>query len=562
MVTRPDYHDGVDCRYPGRHRAVTYPTPTLASQQAWNPHPKSFSQEGEGSRNDPQSSSSKLEEGFRVRATRRAVGQGSAQLTWGILAGLALGFWGSWAPVQAALCPAQVAQRLEADLAQAPLDTAYVGLVVQTQAANPQQRRTLVAQHPNALFTPASNMKVLTSAAALHRLGPTYQIRTSVHGVVNPGGMATLRVVGRGDPAFGPAQMTELARQLRAAGITQISRLVLDDSYFPGWATNPTWEWEDAQFYFAVPVNGLIFNQNALPVQVTPTQVGEPLALTGLDALPAGPWPLVNHSRTVATGTAVQPLSLQRRGDSQTIYLTGQMPADANPATPILGVLNPAAQFAAALKSELLRQGIPTAQVDIAPTPTTNLGPELAAVESPSLAELLVPTNRDSDNLYAEVLLKTLGVVGSTEPPADATRAGAEAVRVALTELGVNAEPLRIADGSGLSRHNLISPAAVVDTLQAMAIHPQSQVFRDSLAVAGESGTLRHRLVNTPLSGRVQGKTGALTGNVALSAYVQPPNYSPLIVSIAINHSNQHASILRAKIDEWLLLLAQMSPNC
>ncbi|MEB3288543.1 MAG: D-alanyl-D-alanine carboxypeptidase/D-alanyl-D-alanine-endopeptidase [Leptolyngbya sp.] len=479
-----------------------------------------------------------------------------------MIAGLALGLWGNWAPVQAAICPAQVAQRLEADLAQAPLDTAYVGLLVQTQAANPQQRRTLFAQHPNALFVPASNMKVLTSAAALHRLGPAYRIRTSVYGTVNPGGMATLRVVGRGDPTLGPAQMTDLASQLRAAGVRQISRLVLDDSYFPGGATNPTWEWEDAQFYFAVPVNGLIFNKNALPVRVAPTQVGAPLALTGLEALPAGPWPLVNHSRTVAPGTVAQPLSLQRRGDSLTLYLTGQMPADANPDTLVLGILNPAEQFAAALQTALLREGIPTAQVDMAQTPPTHLGPELAAVASPALAELLVPTNRDSDNLYAEVLLKTLGVAGATSPPADASWAGAEVVKATLTELGVNAEPLRMADGSGLSRHNLISPTALVDTLQAMAIHPQAQVFRASLAVAGESGTLRRRLVNTPLSGRVQGKTGALTGNVALAAYVQPPNYPPLVVSIVINHSNHHANVLRAKIDEWLLLLAQLSPDC
>ena len=82
-----------------------------------------------------------------------------------------------------------------------------------------------------------------------------------------------------------------------------------------------------------------------------------------------------------------------------------------------------------------------------------------------------------------------------------------------------------------------------------MAIHPQAAVFRNSLAVAGESGTLRHRLVGTPLAGRVQGKSGALTGNVALAGYVQPPNYDPLVVSVVINHSNQHARVLRAKIE-------------
>ena len=481
----------------------------------------------------------------------------------GAVAGAALGLLGGWAPVQAAaLCPAQLAERLEADLNQSPLDTAQVGLMVQTQAANPQQRRTLYANQPNALFTPASNVKLLTTAAALHRLGPTYRLRTSVHGSVNPGGLATLRVVGRGDPTFGANQMTTLATQLRQAGVTQVSRLVMDDSYFPGWTTNPTWEWEDIQFYFAVPVNGLIFNKNALPVQVAPTLVGQPLALTGLEALPAGPWPLVNHSRTVAPGMPTTPVSLQRSGNSLNLYLTGQMTADAAPGSYNLGVLNPADQFAAALQGALASQGIPTAQVDIVRTPSANLGPELAAVESPTLAELLVPTNRDSDNLYAEVLLKTLGVVGADAPPVDASRAGAEVVKAALTDLGVNAEPLRLADGSGLSRHNLVSPIAVVDTLQAMAIHPQASVFRNSLAVAGESGTLRHRLGDTPLAGRVQGKSGALTGNVSLSGYVQPPNYDPLIVSVAINHSNQHARVLRAKIDEWLRLIAQLSPDC
>lgn len=481
---------------------------------------------------------------------------------WGLVA--AMGLLGGWAPAQAAgLCPAQLVDRLDAELSQAPLDSAYVGMVVQTQAANPQQRRTLYARYADHLFTPASNVKLLTTAAALHRLGPTHRLRTSVHGAVNPGGLSTLRVVGRGDPTLGPAQLTALATQLREAGVTQISRLVLDDSYFPGWATNPTWEWEDAQFYFAVPVNGLIFNKNAVSVQVAPTQVGSPLALTGLEALPAGPWPLVNHSRTLAAGTPVAvPVSLQRSGDSLPLHLTGQMTADASPGTYILGVLNPADQFAAALRSELTRQGITTAQLDIARTPAPSLGPELAAVTSPSLAELLVSVNRDSDNLYAEVLLKTLGVTGATVPPAEASRAGAEALKAALAELGVNTDPLRIADGSGLSRQNLVSPAAVVDTLQAMAIHPQAQVFRESLAVAGESGTLHHRLGDTPLAGRVQGKTGALTGNVALSAYMQPPNYDPLIVSVVINHSNLHARVLRAKIDEWLQLVGQISPDC
>lgn len=169
--------------------------------------------------------------------------------------------------------------------------------------------------------------------------------------------------------------------------------------------------------------------------------------------------------------------------------------------------------------------------------------------------------NRDSDNLYAEVLFKTLGVTaGGTV--SDASQAGGAAVKAALADLGVNSEPLRLADGSGLSRHNLVSPIALVETLQAMAEHPQGGVFRSSLAIAGQSGTLRNRLGGTVLAGRVQGKTGALTGNVSLSGYLQPPNYEPLVFSIVINHSNQHASVLREKIDALLLIVAQLQQGC
>lgn len=464
------------------------------------------------------------------------------------------------AAAQAALCPAQLAPRIEAALNAAPLDTAYVGMVLQTQSASPQERRTLYSRNDDRLFTPASNVKLLTTAAALHRLGPSYRLRTTVHGTVGPDGLAALRVVGRGDPTMTNTQLSDLAQQLRQAGVSQVSRLVLDDSHFPGYATNPTWEWEDSQFFFAVPVNGLIFNQNAVAVQVAPTQVGQPLQVSGLEALPAGPWPMANHSLTVAADPA-QSLSLQRRGDGPTLRITGQMAQADAPRRLTLAVFNPAEQFAAAFRTALIQQGISVAQVDITPMPAPALGPEMAAASSPPLSELLLAANQDSDNLYAEVLLKTLGVEGAA-PPTDASRAGAAAIQRILAELGLPTEALRIADGSGLSRHNLVSPAALAETLQQMAVHPQASVFRESLAVAGVSGTLRNRLVDTPLSGRVQGKTGALTGNVALSAYIQPPNYEPLVVSILINHSNQHASQLRARIDEILLLIGQLREEC
>jgi D-alanyl-D-alanine carboxypeptidase/D-alanyl-D-alanine-endopeptidase (penicillin-binding protein 4) len=457
----------------------------------------------------------------------------------------------------AGLCPAQLATQLDAALDQPPLDTSYTGLVLQTQGPNP---RTIYSRNGDRLFTPASNIKLLTTAATLHRLGPDYRIRTSVYGTPGPGDSTTLRVVGRGDPTITDEQLNALARQVADTGVNQVLRLVVDDAYFPGFATNPTWEWSDAQWAYAAPVNSLILHRNAVPLQLSPTQVGRPLSLVWPQPLPAGPLPVVNDSTTAIAGAAAS-VSLWRTGDNPTLRITGQMAQGDGPRRLNLAVLNPAQQFAAALESAFRGQAVPVGQTVISQNSAPITDAELAALESPPLAELVLWANRDSDNLSAEVLLKTLGVT-TGDNVTEASRAGGEAVALALADLGIDATALRLRDGSGLSRHNLVSPDVLAATLQAMATHPQAAVFRRSLAIAGQSGTLRNRLSDTALAGRVQGKSGALTGNVSLSGYMQPPGYDPLVFSILINHSNQPASLLRSKIDELLLLVAQLSGEC
>ncbi|MGB3201517.1 MAG: D-alanyl-D-alanine carboxypeptidase/D-alanyl-D-alanine-endopeptidase [Nodosilinea sp.] len=480
---------------------------------------------------------------------------------------LGFGVLGSMLPnfqALAALCPAQLTTQLNAALDQAPLDTAYTGLVLQTQGQNP---RTLYSRNGDRLFTPASNIKLLTTAAAAHQLGGYYRLRTSVYGSPNAEGITALRVVGRGDPSLTTTQIDSLAQQLAQAGVKQASRLVIDDSYFPGFATNPTWEWEDAQWAYAAPVNSLILNRNAIALQLSPTQVGSPLSLMWPQPLPAGPLPVVNDSTTAAAGAAAKSITLWRTGGTPTVRVTGQMAQGSSPQTYNLAVLNPAQQFAAAMEQALRRQSVSVGPTVITQNPSPITDPELAAVESPQVSELMQVANRDSDNLYAEALFKTLGVtaggnITEGDDVAEASQAGGEAVKAALAELGVEATALRLRDGSGLSRHNLVSPDSLVETLQVMTTHPQGPFFRESLAIAGQSGTLSSRLRGTVLEGRLQGKSGALTGNVSLSGYVQPPNYEPLVFSILINHSNQHASVLRQKIDELLLLVAQLREGC
>ena len=190
--------------------------------------------------------------------------------------GLALGLLGAMLPAieaLAALCPAQLTTQLDSAFSQSPLYNAYTGMVLQTQGQN---RRTLYNRNGDRLFTPASNIKLLTTAAAAHQLGGYYRLRTSVYGTPDAGGSTALRVVGRGDPRLTTAQqLDDLVHQLTRAGVNQVSRLAIDDSYFPGFATNPTWEWEDAQFAYAAPVNSLILNRNAIALQVGPPDPGK-----------------------------------------------------------------------------------------------------------------------------------------------------------------------------------------------------------------------------------------------------------------------------------------------
>ena len=196
----------------------------------------------------------------------------------------------------------------------------------------------------------------------------------------------------------------------------------------------------------------------------------------------------------------------------------------------------------------LLEEGITVHQGEVVHARSNSLGEEVAAIQSPPLAALVQETNQESNNLYAEVLLRLLGNT--------AVESGDMLTQV-LTELGVNPEGYFLVDGSGLSRQNLLSPEAVVQTLQAMAQTPYGAIYRDSLPTAGVSGTLRRRFQESALQGNLQAKTGTLQNISVLSGYLELPN-EQLVFSIMLNHANQPSNIGRAAIDEIVEALSRL----
>lgn len=473
------------------------------------------------------------------------------------------------------LCPAQVAESIATIADQPEFQRARWGIRVETLGTATEPPQTLVDREGDRLFIPASSAKLLTTAAALDRLGPAFRIRTSVYADKANPNAATLRVVGRGDPSLTNADLVELAQQVRDRGIRHITQLSVDDRYFQSDAINPTWEWEDIQAGYGAPVTSFILNRNEIRVVAYPQQVGQPVRVEWLDATGGREWQIVNQTVTVpasASGYTWVGRDLSR----PILYIYGQRAVGAPPDESSISVPNPVEyglrQFRVALEEVGVSVGpgaiAPSASASFPPAsfppesfPSESAGEELASVLSPPLAELLVGANRNSENIYAESLLRLTGVVGADPPPESPLAAGLAALDDRLAALGIDLESYELADGSGLSRRNLVSPAALVKTLQVMAQHSQAAVYRASLSIAGVNGTLQNRFRDTPVEGRLYGKTGGLTGIASLSGYLDPPHYEPLAVSIIVSHSDESGSARRRAIDAMMLRLAQLQ-NC
>jgi D-alanyl-D-alanine carboxypeptidase/D-alanyl-D-alanine-endopeptidase (penicillin-binding protein 4) len=448
------------------------------------------------------------------------------------------------------ICPGELGAQVDAIANRPEFSRSRWGILIQPLSST----ATLYSRDAQKYFIPASNVKLLTTAAALQKLGADFRIKTSVYSGEN----GSLYVAGRGDPSITEAQLKSLAQQLKRRGVDRVNELIGDDSYFQGSAVNPNWEWEDAQAGYGAPINSLIFNQNAIELLLSPQELGQPLKVTFAEPKLANQWQIQNNSVTVAQNES-EFIEVGREFDRPAIRVSGQLKVGAESESAYVAVVNPANNFLQHFQQALAAEGIPVKQALVASV-SRNFNQELATIESPPLAELVRETNRESNNLYAEVLLRLLGKVTDKMPQQqeDTDEIGLKELKTALTQLGVNPNSYILADGSGLSRHNLISPEALVQTLRFMANSPAASIYRQSLPIAGESGTLKNRLNSIPNRVILQAKTGTLSGVSALSGYIEVPDYEPLVFSIIVNQSDLSAASMRSATDEIVLLLHRL----
>jgi serine-type D-Ala-D-Ala carboxypeptidase/endopeptidase (penicillin-binding protein 4) len=456
-------------------------------------------------------------------------------------------------PLQQSQCASQLGPVIDKIIGQPSVNTAHWGILI--QALN-KPSSDLYRRNADQLFLPASNAKLLTTAAALTRLTPQFKKQTPFFATGRPPNLNTLRIVGQGDPTLNDAKLEQIATILQSKGIRSIGTLIGDDSVFQGPLINPTWTWDDVQGGDGLPINSLMLNGNVMVLQLFPQRVGEPLGLKWRAQTPSATITIQNRSTTV--NGAVQKFPEVNQEQNQ-LEVLGQLSSGSSPENVDVPVPNPGLAFIERFQGMLAARNIQVGQLSLVNTPIAQAQEwPITAIHFPSLIALITEGNRDSNNLYVEVLLK---LMGSQTPSLGKSYAdsGLSVLQQTLTQMGVDSKGYRLLDGSGLSRQNLSSPKAMVQTLQAIAQSPYRTLFRSSLAVAGRSGTLSERFIDTEVQGRLFAKTGTLKNVAALSGYLESSAGSTLVLSILANHSTQSSSVLRQAVDKIVLAIAQVN---
>ncbi|MGK7961196.1 D-alanyl-D-alanine carboxypeptidase/D-alanyl-D-alanine endopeptidase [Crocosphaera sp.] len=445
------------------------------------------------------------------------------------------------------VCEAELKQKIDDILNQEKLQRSHWGILVKTL----DDQTTLYELNAQKYFIPASNVKLLTTAAALIKFGANYQIKTPVYGSENYPNLSVLKVVGTGDPTLKSEQLETLAKQLRIKGIKRIDNLIVEDSSMDEQVINPTWEWEDIQFYYAPSVNRLILNENAVLLTLTPQELGEKLTINWSDPLAARQWDINNQTVTGEKDSDYS-VSINRNFEKPLLTITGSLAINEEPDLLGMTVVNPGQYFLDSLEFYLEKEGISIIDSEVVSgnSEVDNLV-KITEIRSESLQKIITKANQESNNLYAESLLNLLVDENSGKSAIDNLKA-------TLNQLQLDADTYHLKDGSGLSRHNLVSPEVLVNLLTFMMRTPEREVYRQSLAVGGVNGTLKNRFQETIIEGKIQAKTGTLSGSSSLSGYMEPPNSSQLAFSIMVNQSDLPASELREIIDNILINLAHL----
>jgi D-alanyl-D-alanine carboxypeptidase/D-alanyl-D-alanine-endopeptidase (penicillin-binding protein 4) len=470
------------------------------------------------------------------------------------------------------LAAARFAARVEGLLGAAPVNKGEWGLLV----VDAETGATLYEKNANDYFLPASNMKLLTTALALDTLGPEYRFRTTVetNGTLGPDGKLSgdLILVGRGDPNLsnrkfpyeakeefeGPPEkaLAEFANAIAARGVKEITGdVVCDDSYFPRERYPDGWEIDDMVWEYGAAISAIVVDDNTVTLTLTPAEKAGGTAEAVVEP-PTREFVVKNEVTTIGAKEKSD-LRLTRDPAGDTVVVRGVMPAGSNPRKLVLAIQEPALQAANLLAQLLKDRGIKIdggVRAQHEPDPGEAAPAVLVEHLSIPLKDSVKLVNKISQNLHTEVLLRTAArqqVRWAT--PEDLLKFPA----AFYAKAGIAEGDVIQTDGSGLSRHDLVTPRAFVALLDYAQKQPWFPAFLVSLPVAGADGTLNERMKEPPLAGKIHAKTGSVTHVRSLSGYAETPGGRKLIFSFLSNNQGAKNHEVHTAIDGVCLAMVE-----
>lgn len=468
---------------------------------------------------------------------------------------------------------AEVSARVGKVLDTASPKKATIGIELVALGEGTGDRQTLFERAADRAMLPASNLKLITAAAALDTLGKDFKFRTQLlirrpdaindSGEARESGEVELAVIGDGDPSFGDAELLRgvdgwetrtvfktWADLLRRQGITRVTALHLDDGVFDDEYAHPNWPDNQRHQRYAAQVGGLNLNANCLDVYLTRSGGGAASLMNYRLDPPTGYVTVANACRRGGKNAVI----LTRREGGNAIELAGQ--TNARQQGPIqVTVHDPVGYFGTVFAEVLAEAGIDCAMPVVdrtiraqwkqqAPPAMTSASQpttppwQLLAVHQTEMAPVLARTNKDSMNVYAEALAKRTAFAATGAP--GSWSAAEQVAKAYLARIGADADLVRLDDGCGLSREDRVTASVLCDVLAAQHYSDSADTFRDSLSEAGVDGTLRRRFRvkgRDDLHGRVFGKTGYISGVCTFSGYLHGRDGRWYAFSILVNDS-------------------------
>ena len=458
--------------------------------------------------------------------------------------------------------PSEAVQRLQAQIGTTLNDPLLASSNVGMKVVSLVTGEVLYEKDAGKLYHPASTMKLITAAAALAKLGPNYRFRTTLYADHLAGNrvFGNIYLKGSGDPVLDSDDLEKMVEKLAEVGTKNLQGdIIVDETYFDAIRRGKGWMWDDGPIggYFS-HLSALTINRNGVLVRISPgTEVGDPVRVH-LDP-PTQYMKMVNEATTVAASEKVRVRLKRKNGSDEEniLMINGALAIGQTEMNRRVDILDPALYCGTLLREMLAERGVPLqGRVRYGEVPEEAV--EIIQHVSPPLSRILWEMNKPSDNLIAELLLKTIGAEMKGTPGTG--EKGLAAINEFLGEIGMEAAGYALADGSGISRYNLVTASLLTDLLVYMfrnfAVMPE---YLASLPVGGVDGTLTRRMRGMTAEGVLRAKTGTLRGITTLAGYTVTADGETVVFSILVSNYLGSASPRRTLQDKIGEILTRFS---